>query len=145
MSFCYLWNMWIYHPSGKYNLTLAKKIFELFHGGGCYHTETSPLICSANQWTGWFLYNGLCHQVNPLSTNSTKWSNTLKQFVGNLLTNCLSVFDHFVGLALKGLMKTQTVVFKLLTLFTSTINFGHVSVNLFTSIYLGNTCSKPTI
>ena len=35
---------------------------------------------------------------------------------GNFLTNCLSVFDHFVGLALKGLMKTQTVMFKLLTL-----------------------------
>ena len=33
----------------------------------------------------------------------TKWSNTLKQFVGKLPTNCLSVFDHFVILALKGL------------------------------------------
>ena len=32
-----------------------------------------------------------------LSVNFTKWSNTLKQFVGNLATNCLSVFDHFVG------------------------------------------------
>ena len=41
--------------------------------------------------------------VNPLSTNPTKWSNTLKQFVGNLPTNCLSVFDHFVGLAVKWL------------------------------------------
>ena len=41
--------------------------------------------------------------LNSLSTNITKWSNTLKQFVGKLLTNCLSVFDHFVGLALKGL------------------------------------------
>ena len=40
---------------------------------------------------------------NPLSANITKWSNTLKQFVGNLPTNCLSMFDHFVGLALKGL------------------------------------------
>ena len=40
----------------------------------------------------------------PLSANPTKLSNTLKQFVGNLLTNCLSVFDHFVGLALKGLI-----------------------------------------
>ena len=29
--------------------------------------------------------------------------NTLKQFVGKLPTNYLSVFDHFVGLALKGL------------------------------------------
>ena len=40
---------------------------------------------------------------NPFSANFTKWSNTLKQFVGNLPTNCLSVFDRFVGLALKGL------------------------------------------
>ena len=39
----------------------------------------------------------------PLSANFTKWSNTLKQFFGKLLANCLSVFDHFVGLALKGL------------------------------------------
>ena len=42
-------------------------------------------------------------QINPLSANITKWSNTLKQFVGKLPMNCLSVFDHFVGLALKGL------------------------------------------
>ena len=42
--------------------------------------------------------------LNSLSANFTKWSDTLKQFVGNLPTNCLSVFDYFVGLALKGLM-----------------------------------------
>ena len=40
---------------------------------------------------------------NPLSPNSINWSNTLQQFVGNLLTSCLSVFEHFVGLAFKGL------------------------------------------
>ena len=40
---------------------------------------------------------------NPLSTNLTKWSHMLKQFVGKLPTNCLNVFDHFVGLALKEL------------------------------------------
>ena len=44
--------------------------------------------------------------INPLNANLTKWSNTLKQFVGNLPTNCLSVFDHFVGLVLKGLRYT---------------------------------------
>ena len=38
-----------------------------------------------------------------MSRNIIKWSNTLKQFVGNLPTNCLSVFDHFAGLVLKGL------------------------------------------
>ena len=41
--------------------------------------------------------------LNPLSANPEKWSNTLKQFVGNLPTNCLSVFDHFMNLVLKGL------------------------------------------
>ena len=42
--------------------------------------------------------------LNSLSANPTKWSNTLKQFISNLPINCLSVFDHFVKLALKGLM-----------------------------------------
>ena len=35
--------------------------------------------------------------INPLSANSTKWSNTLNQFVG-----FLSEFGHFVGWCLKG-------------------------------------------
>ena len=42
------------------------------------------------------------YRLCPLSTNPTKWSNTLKQFVCSLPMNCLSVFDNFVGLALKG-------------------------------------------
>ena len=41
---------------------------------------------------------------NPLSAKFIKWSNTLKQIVGNLPTICLSVFDHFSGLAFKGLI-----------------------------------------
>ena len=45
---------------------------------------------------------------NPISANPTKWPNTLKQFVSNLPTNCLSVFGHFVNLAVKGLIKVQT-------------------------------------
>ena len=42
------------------------------------------------------------NDINPLSAIPTTWSNTLKQFVGNLPTNCLSMFDHFVILRLKG-------------------------------------------
>ena len=42
--------------------------------------------------------------VNSLSASFTKWSNTLKQFVAKLPTNCLSVFDNFLGLALKRLI-----------------------------------------
>ena len=41
--------------------------------------------------------------INPLSAKFIKWSNTLKQIVGKLPTICLSVFDHFSGLVLKGL------------------------------------------
>ena len=47
------------------------------------------------------------YQLNPFSANFTKWSNTLKQFVNNLPTNCLSVLDHFVGLVLKEFMKDK--------------------------------------
>ena len=42
-------------------------------------------------------------RLNPLSAKFIKWSNTLKQIVGKLPTICLSVFDHFSGLAFKGL------------------------------------------
>ena len=36
-----------------------------------------------------------------LSANLTKWSNTLKQFLDKQPANCLSLFDLFIGLALK--------------------------------------------
>ena len=48
-----------------------------------------------------------CFLFNPLSANPEKWSNTVKQIVGNLPTICLSVFDHFMNLALKGLSKNK--------------------------------------
>ena len=41
--------------------------------------------------------------IKPLSVNLTKWSNTLKQFVIEQPMNFLSVFDHFMRLALKRL------------------------------------------
>ena len=41
--------------------------------------------------------------INPLSAKSTKWSNTLKQFVGCCRQIILSVLNYFVGLALKWL------------------------------------------
>ena len=46
---------------------------------------------------------------NPLSAKFIKWSNTLKQFVGKLPTNCLTVFDHFVGLVLNGLIRNVNI------------------------------------
>ena len=73
--------------------------------------------------------------LNFLSANPRKWSNTLKQFVGHLPTNCLSVFDHFVILVLKGLkdeIRLRSVDFvsnfKHIRSYTwrSTIGFGTV-------------------
>ena len=45
--------------------------------------------------------------MKELSTNPIKWSSTLKQFARKLPVNRLSVFDNFVGLALKGLKDWQ--------------------------------------
>ena len=45
-----------------------------------------------------FSLTAVFDKINPLSTIPIKWSNTLKQFAGKLPTNCLRVFDHFVGL-----------------------------------------------
>ena len=55
-----------------------------------------------------------------LSANPIKWSNTLKQFVGNLPANCLSVFDHFVKLALKRLCRLVT---------STQLDFRKISLN----------------
>ena len=49
--------------------------------------------------------------LNPLSANITKWSNTLKQFVGKFRTNCLIVFDHFVGWVLKGINEKLPIIY----------------------------------
>ena len=52
----------------------------------------------------------MINKNNPLSTKSIKWSNTLKQIVGKLPMTCLSLFDHFVGLALKGIKQAVAVL-----------------------------------
>ena len=63
------------------------------------------LLCCFQWYHQFFVitYKIAIHLINPVSANMIKWSNTLKQLVGKLPTNCLSVFEHFVGLALKGL------------------------------------------
>ena len=63
-------------------------------------------------FNGIFRKNVNYDNLKPLSANPTKWSNTLKQFVGKLPANCLSVFDQFVGLELKGLKVDKNQVFK---------------------------------
>ena len=48
--------------------------------------------------------------ASPLSAIPTKWSNTLKQFPGNLPTNFLSVFDDFAKSALKRLEYESSIL-----------------------------------
>ena len=47
-------------------------------------------------------------KINPLSANPTKWSNKLKQFVANYLSES----DHFVELGLKGLKYNTFFLYK---------------------------------
>ena len=48
--------------------------------------------------------------LNHLSANPTNWLNALKQFIGKQPTNCLSVFDHFMELELKGLSRLLDLI-----------------------------------
>ena len=63
-------------------------------------------VCKNNlpnlaSWRDWTRFSESWKMaLNPLTAKPTKWSNTLKQFVGC----CLSMFDHFVDLADKGLI-----------------------------------------
>ena len=70
-------------------------------------------------------------KLNPLRSNPTKWSNILKQFVGNLTTKCLSVFDHFVGLALKGLIyKVKVSLMSILTIEQKSLLFQFLTCDI---------------
>ena len=77
-----------------------------------YPSQGKVEYLNHNEWKIWQIY-GLKWKsesriISRLSANFTKWSNTLKQFVGNFPTNCLSLFDNFVKLALKGLDNTAS-------------------------------------
>ena len=85
-------------------ITNYKRTYSQFIFSFVYLYELTALLDAELVFFFTIAMNDLLNFLNPLSANITKWSNTLKQFVGNLPTNCLSVFDHFVVLALKGLM-----------------------------------------
>ena len=94
---CYLWqakfNLYKNSRTPQFWLTLSwqrqlsyrNQSIDLQHDGGCYHIETSPLICKSMDW---FLYdNGLHHErVN------WKWIKSLINFYWletNLCQNCI--------------------------------------------------------
>ena len=103
---------------------LPARVFFFLRSQQTTITAISLVLISVYIRTSLFylLVNGFCipeaanlklllfvYLLNPLSAKLSKWPNTLKQFVANLPTNCLSVFGHFVRLALKGLRKQLTV------------------------------------
>ena len=51
------------------------------------------------------LFESITHELLTLLAPTPQNSQTLKQFVGNSPTICLSVFHNFRGQALKGLIK----------------------------------------
>ena len=62
----------------------------------------SFFICSLI-WLKFFVNCQSLESLTLYTPKISKWSNPLKQFVVKFPTNCLIAFDHFVGLALKGL------------------------------------------
>ena len=111
----------------------------------CYICHTSYYLNSCKSLTiskGREVKNGRNEykfvSLNPLSAKLKKWPNTLKQFVGNLPTNCLSVFGHFVGMALKGLIKATSIILETGNFLRKTENkftFQKGNISAYYSIY----------
>ena len=78
---------------------LDPPLWRLYDMGSVFKRTEAILYVNQNGFFEKFSFD-------PLSTNTTKWPNTLKQFVDKLATNCLSAFDHFVKLALKKLKRS---------------------------------------
>ena len=88
-----------------------------------------------------------CISFNPLSANHTKMAKYTETIRRVLWTNCLSVFDHFVELALKGLTNVfEQQILLFLIYFFSMFSFDPIlrtSQNLwFSDIFRGRASRK---
>ena len=61
-----------------FNDTAAKHLHEThvvhqhFHDGGPYHIQTSPLVCRANQWTGFnMIWTSVMKELKTMSFNES--------------------------------------------------------------------------
>ena len=76
------------------SLISSDRIFNSFHDGGSYYIETCPLICSVNQWSGFYLIEPSVKRewikVNNKDTRPTSHCTVLiffisiQQFVNNI-------------------------------------------------------------
>ena len=64
-------------------------MIQLFHDGDRYHIETSPLICSANQWTGFYMITASVMKELRKSQISTLRSIHLPCFCCYMLKNAV--------------------------------------------------------
>ena len=89
-----------------YNIRFSYKLYNI-------HRKLPLLESLFNKVAGLKLYNFIKKRLQDryFLVNITKFlilliaNHTLKQFVGKLLANCLSVFAHFMKLAFKGLRR----------------------------------------
>ena len=89
---------WLQRPSKGDIIYASESFWQFFLRIGNWR---SYLINSGRMFLKYPWYRIFPKTFNSLSSNPTKCPNI--QFVGNLPTNCLSVFGYFVGLALKRL------------------------------------------
>ena len=67
LFFYFFLRPWSWNKSVKVVLVSQLKpyfFFYFFHDRGPYHIETSPLICSANQWAGFYMIGTSVMKVN---------------------------------------------------------------------------------
>ena len=50
-----IFKIWAFFKIMNERVKSVSFIIYLFHNGGRYHIQTSPLICGANQWTGFYM------------------------------------------------------------------------------------------
>ena len=90
---------------------------------GCYSVDSHVVPLAFGDNNEWKIseceFRSFHSTLNPLSANPTKWPNTLKTIRRLLSTNRLSVFDHFVGLALEGLSCLSQVSIQQISLGTT--------------------------
>ena len=64
-----MWRLWLTSSStSSWNTPETLNHIYLFHDGGRYHIETSPLIYLANQWTGFYMITASV--MEELNTNT---------------------------------------------------------------------------
>ena len=83
----------------RYDIVTNTQHFVIFFLHNCFNFS---LVCYEAGMVIQAISRGKNPWVSALSANPTKWSSTLKQFVGKC-RQIAWVFDHFVRLALKGL------------------------------------------